>query len=63
MLGHLLAVNPDGTTAIALSEPELKLVNSLVKDAKPSETLAERSLRISQVIKSFMENSSLVSKL
>lgn len=38
-------------------------MNSLVKDAKPTETLAERSLRVAQAIKAFMENIGFVNKL
>jgi hypothetical protein len=46
-----------------LSESELKLVDSLNKDAKSIETLAERTLRISQTIKNYMENNVLTNKV
>lgn len=61
VLSQFLAINPESTSAF--SEPELKLVDSIEKDGKATETLAEKSLRLSQTIKSYMENVALVSKV
>jgi hypothetical protein len=62
-LSQFLSVNPDSNAASALSENEFKLVDSLNKDAKSTETLADRTLRISQTIKNYMENNILVNKV
>lgn len=61
VLSQFLSLNPNSDAASAFSEPELKLVDSV--NGKPTETLGERSLRLSQSIKAYMENAALVSKV
>lgn len=61
VLSQFLSLNPDSNAV--LSEAELKLVDSVNKEGKPTETLAEKTLRLSQTIKAYMENTALVSKV
>lgn len=54
-------MNGDSNAASAFSEPEIKLIKSV--NGKPNDTLADRSQKLGQTIKSYMENVALVSKV
>lgn len=63
VLSHFLTVNPDSNAINTLNEAELKIVTGFLKDVKPTETIAERTERLSQTIRNYMENNALVNKV